>query len=169
MSSDAPVKEEIPVPFPDIDGTAARVIEAELAKGTDAHSVLRALATAGLCVIPREPPDGLLVSMALRLDHGLLAPQTQIAKLREGATLGDILETPEQMQRRVQMRLSNMRKVYEEVSGTGFYSWEREPHYQEMRTHCIDAMTLFQAGGERSATSTSAQEDGSADTSRPAM
>ena len=59
-------------------------------------------------VLPEQPPLSLLVSMALRVNHGF--------------GLDDI--------RSQQVQLSDMRKVYEEVSGQGFYRRERAELYR---------------------------------------
>lgn len=71
-----------------------------------------------------EPSEGLLMSMALRLDHGLGCPgyYDQPMLARDGVTHAQ----------RVEAALSRMRKVYEEIVGRGFYSPEREEEYRAM-------------------------------------
>lgn len=60
--------------------------------------------------IPAEPPLELLVSMAVRFDHGfgLLSHRTQ------------------------QMRIGQMRQLYEEIAGTGFFHESRKAFYLGM-------------------------------------
>lgn len=61
-----------------------------------------------MTTIPEFPPLALLVSMALRVNHGF--------------ALDD--------ERSQQVQLADMRKVYEEVSGHGFYSLDRTEYYR---------------------------------------
>lgn len=71
--------------------------------------------------LPKEPPIGLLMSMALRLDHGLGCP---------GYYDQEFLAMPGVSHaRRVEVALENMRKVYEEIVGEGFYRPELEHNY----------------------------------------
>ena len=63
-------------------------------------------------VVPREPTEGLLVSMALRLNHGFGLDSEQSRK----------------------SQVTSMRQVYEEISGAGFYKVEREIDYKAMIT-----------------------------------
>lgn len=60
--------------------------------------------------VPREPTHGLLVSMAMRLNHGYGM---------------DSLESRG-------WQIVSMRQVYEEIAGTGFYKPEREKEYAAM-------------------------------------
>jgi hypothetical protein len=60
--------------------------------------------------LPKEPPMELLVSMAMRVNHGF--------------GLDDA--------RSQEVQISDMRKVYEEVSGHGFYSEEVKGRYSAM-------------------------------------
>lgn len=73
-------------------------------------------------IVPLEPTPGLLVSMALRDDHGFLAagPDETDAPLACGPT-----------QAARESRLRDMVKVHEEVVGTGFYGPKREAFYVE--------------------------------------
>ena len=70
----------------------------------------------GKALVPIEPPPGLLMSMAIRSDHGLGIPgyydQPLLIKANYGVTHARLLE----------LALSEMRKIHEEVVGTGFYS-----------------------------------------------
>lgn len=71
--------------------------------------------------LPKEPPIGLLMSMALRLDHALGCP---------GYYDQEFLAMPGVSHaRRVEVALENMRKLYEEVTGQGFYRPEIEDKY----------------------------------------
>ena len=70
--------------------------------------------------LPKEPPLGLLMSMALRYDHGLGCPEYY-----------DMFGEGEHV-KRLESTLTTMRQLYEEVSGYGFYSPEREEFYTDM-------------------------------------
>ncbi|WP_018234256.1 hypothetical protein [Thioalkalivibrio thiocyanodenitrificans] len=73
------------------------------------------------CVaLSEEPLKGLLMSMALRYDHGLGCPGYYDQLYGEG-----------EHQRRLDAALSLMRQIYEEVSGHGFYRPELEERYLE--------------------------------------
>lgn len=65
-------------------------------------------------VVPIEPPRGLLVSMALRADHGLFAPSQF-----DGVSTA----------RKLAAALSSARQQHEEVVGKGFWSPERDASY----------------------------------------
>lgn len=79
----------------------------------------------------KEPPPGLLVSIALRLDHGLFMPNILTG------------ETEEQHQRRIEVALQDARRAWEECSGNGFYSPEREAGYLAIRKDGIHALDLM--------------------------
>lgn len=65
--------------------------------------------------LPDEPPSGLLMSMAIRFDHGLGLPgYYDAAPFRSPGQ-------PSHAQR-LDATLRTMRQLYEEVSGYGFYS-----------------------------------------------
>lgn len=70
--------------------------------------------------LPKEPPLGLLVSMAIRNDHGLGVPGYY-----------DQFE-PGSHRKRMDAALSEMRKLYEEVSGYGFYQPEKDEYYESL-------------------------------------
>lgn len=76
--------------------------------------------------LPKDPPPGLLMSMAIRYDHALGCPgyYDGIKELlgRDGPTHAQ----------RLASTLTQMRQLYEEVSGHGFYSPEREAEYAAM-------------------------------------
>lgn len=71
--------------------------------------------------IPTIPSTGLLMSMAIRYDHGLGVPGYY-----------DMLLGPGEHQKKVKAALALMAKLYEEVSGQGFYHPDREDHYQAL-------------------------------------
>ena len=76
-------------------------------------------------IVPVEPSRELLMSMALRLDHGLGCPgyyDQPIFGSGVGVTHAQRLESA----------LSDMRKVYEEVTGQGFYSPANAERYSAM-------------------------------------
>lgn len=64
-----------------------------------------------------EPPYGLLVSIALRLDHSLFL-RSEISG-----------ETEEEHKRRIEIALLDARRAWEECTGHGFYRPEREAEY----------------------------------------
>ena len=72
--------------------------------------------------MPKEPPPGLLMSMAIRFDHGLGVP---------GYYDQEWFHRPGQPSHaaRVEATLTMMRQLYEEVSGHGFYSRAKEAEY----------------------------------------
>ena len=77
----------------------------------------------GYALVPIKPSPGLLMSMAIRSDHGLGVPgyydTALMLKGGHGITHA----------RRVECALSDMRKLHEEVVGVGFYSAEKEAEY----------------------------------------
>jgi hypothetical protein len=74
--------------------------------------------------LPREAPLGLLVSMAIRFDHGLGVPGYYDAPVFDVEGVGHA--------KRLRATISAMRQLYEEVSGHGFYSPEKEASYAAM-------------------------------------
>lgn len=71
--------------------------------------------------IPAEPPKALLMSMALRLDHGLGCPGYYDTALLGGQ--------PGVHAMRIEAAMRDMGKVYEEVVGRGFYCEKRAEWY----------------------------------------
>lgn len=67
--------------------------------------------------LPKEPPIGLLMSIAIRLDHGLGIPGYY-----------DQFE-PGGHEIKLKLALSDARRAYEEISGQGFYRPERDTQY----------------------------------------
>lgn len=128
-----------------VRAAVARQLERELAKtlneskqGWDAYyalrkqvaedkypgmtNVVRELALKeGYVSVPREPSEGLLMSIALRLDHGLGMPGYY-----------DQLGKPGDHKRRLEMTIADARRAYEEITGTGFWSKERDEDYKAM-------------------------------------
>jgi hypothetical protein len=82
----------------------------------------------------KVPPRGLLLSIALRLDHSLLAP----VWFKAGSP------PAEDRRRRIEMALSDARKVWEEVTGHGFWRPENNEDYEAMEQEGISADTLFE-------------------------
>lgn len=80
----------------------------------------------GKVLVPVEPSAGLLMSMAIRSDHALGCPgyydQKGLGRPNNGVSHARMLECA----------LGDMRKLHEEVVGTGFYSPEKESDYQAM-------------------------------------
>lgn len=85
---------------------------------------LKAMEEAGFVMVPVEPTDELLMSMAVRYDHALAVPgyYDQPILARPGVTHAKMLDAT----------LTSMRQVHEEVVGTGFYSTETAPRYRAM-------------------------------------
>jgi hypothetical protein len=69
-----------------------------------------------MVAIPKTPTPGILMSMALRVDHGLGCP-------------GYYDQFNVSHARRLEVALSDARKQYEEIAGTGFYHIDREEYY----------------------------------------
>jgi hypothetical protein len=77
--------------------------------------------------MPKEPPPGLLMSMAIRFDHGLGVPG-HYDQFRALAVICDMPPGPTHAER-LESTLRTMRQLYEEVSGYGFYSKAQEAEY----------------------------------------
>lgn len=79
----------------------------------------------------RQPPLGLLMSMAIRYDHGLAMPgyYDHINNLLGQGKKIDGLPTHAQ---RLESTLRTMRQLWEEVAGDGFYSPEKDERYAAM-------------------------------------
>ncbi len=76
----------------------------------------------GMVLVPADPSPGLLMSMAIRYDHGLGCPGYYDASFfaqTNGFT----------HQQRLESVLREMRKLHEEVVGSGFYSPEKDASY----------------------------------------
>jgi hypothetical protein len=87
----------------------------------DAEAALAAIRAAGWAVVPVEPTDGLLMSMALRADHALgCSGYYDVPGGKPWQTHA----------RRLEMAISEARKQHEEVVGTGFYNPEHEDTYR---------------------------------------
>jgi hypothetical protein len=75
-----------------------------------------------MVAIPKTPTPGILMSMALRVDHGLGCP----GYYDQFNVTGEAWRSHA---RRLEVALSDARKQYEEIAGTGFYSKDREDYY----------------------------------------
>ncbi len=64
-------------------------------------------------LVPVEPPEALLRSMAIRYDHGLAVPGYYDQPIFGAENVGHA--------RRMESTLTTMRQLYEEVVGKGFY------------------------------------------------
>jgi len=73
--------------------------------------------------LPEEPPIGLLMSMAIRYDHALMSPDYY-----DQSIFGEDVEKGNH-EKILRATLATMRQLYEEVSGHGFYSPEKEEEY----------------------------------------
>jgi hypothetical protein len=80
----------------------------------------------GMVLVPVAPTPGLLMSMAIRHDHGLGVPGYYDQPLMQRANHGV------SHARMVECALSDMRKIYEEVVGSGFFSSAKEADYAAM-------------------------------------
>lgn len=85
-------------------------------------TALRSFMDGGWRLVPVKPTDGLLMSMAMRWDHGLGCPGYYDQPFFSGQ--------PSHAQR-LRVALSSMRQLHEEVVGSGFYSADREGFYLE--------------------------------------
>lgn len=63
--------------------------------------------------LPKDPPPGLLWSMALRLRHDFGIDADDTSPMACGFT-------PEERE----AMLRDMRRLYDEVAGSGFFQWE---------------------------------------------
>jgi hypothetical protein len=70
-------------------------------------------------VIPKNPSDGLLMSIAIRLDHALGMPGYY--DRQPGVRYSHA--------RALEMALSDARRAHEEITGEGFYTPNREEFY----------------------------------------
>lgn len=91
----------------------------ERAQVEASKSQVKRIAALSTAALPKEPPPGLLMSMALRLDHSLAVP-------------ADCLPIKPPREERLRQALADARRCYEEVCGTGFYKPEREAVYAAM-------------------------------------
>lgn len=86
--------------------------------------------------LPKEPPPGLLTSMAIRSDHGLGVPGYYDELATMGLTVAGVSHA-----KRMEATLRVMRQLYEEVSGHGFYSPEKEADYAAMIPPALSDLT----------------------------
>ena len=71
--------------------------------------------------LPVNPPKGLLVSMAMRMDHSFGLEQQEMIGFKVGLSKNEKIQL-----------LKDMRRVYEEIIGTGFYKGNSEEKYASM-------------------------------------
>lgn len=81
-------------------------------------------APSGFVMIPVKPPKALLVSMAIRSDHGLGVPGYYDQKILGGNGVSH--------EKQFEAAIREMAQVYEEVTGEGFYSQSREQQYLDI-------------------------------------
>ena len=80
--------------------------------------------------LPKRPPPGLLMSMAVRNDHAIGAPgyyDQPMFQRRPHAT---------SHRARLDLAISEMEKLYEEVAGYGFYQPQKEEEYARKLEEC---------------------------------
>lgn len=85
----------------------------------------------GMALVPVKPTRGLLISMAIRSDHGLGIPG-YYDEMREHLPADHPMKSVTHAQR-MQSTMNSMRQLHEEVVGTGFYKPEREASYAGMQ------------------------------------
>lgn len=104
--------------IPDSDGYVRNV-----------KAILSELSAAGFVIVPETPSDGLLISMAIRYDHGLGVSGYYDQQIfgASGCSHADRLEST----------VRTMRKLHEEVVGTGFYKPEREQEYAMLKARPV--------------------------------
>lgn len=86
---------------------------------------LAQLPTLGHAIVPKEPAEDLLISMAVRSDHGLGVPGYYDQPIFGGEGVGH--------QKRLEAAVREMRQLHEEVVGNGFHSPERAGMYIKLR------------------------------------
>lgn len=94
----------------------------EWAGPADRKDAVKAPAPASLVAIPREPSEGVLMSIAIRLDHGLGVPGFYDQELFAASGVTHA--------RRLQVAIDDARRAYEEVAGSGFYRPDLEDWYR---------------------------------------
>jgi len=88
----------------------------------DASAILKVITDLGFAVVPEKPSRGLLISMALRMDHAFCAPEQSLFGMSVFGHTNDYRESV----------LTTLRQAYEEVVGKGFYHPDGEEHYRSM-------------------------------------
>ena len=91
----------------------------------DMQAATAAAVPPGHVVVPVEPTIGRLMSMAIRDDHGLGVPGFYD---NLSFTAGGPYWPPHQQ--RIEAAIARMRQLYEEATGQGFYTPEREDEYR---------------------------------------
>lgn len=100
---------------------------------TRLKAIIEGQIPSGYVLLPVQPSKGLLMSMAIRNDHGFGVPgyYDTINNLTPGAGTHD---------ERLKRALDSMRQLYAEVVGEGFYSPEREVHYNEIYQRSVEPL-----------------------------
>jgi len=96
--------------------------------------------------VVKDPPPGLLMSMAIRFDHGLGCPGYYDQPFFSGG------DQPTHAQR-LKSTLGQMRQLWEEVVGQGFYRPEREAEYAAKAVDQGPAVPALQAQSDEAPTS----------------
>ncbi len=86
--------------------------------------------------LPKEPPEGLLMSMAVRSNHGL-GVDGHYDQFGEG-----------EHKRRLEATIREMRQLYEEVSGHGFFDWSAIPT-ESPDTRCENGSHTWKCSEEK--------------------
>lgn len=109
--------------------------------------------------VPKEPRLGLLMSMAVRFDHGLAAPghYDGIRRMSNGDP-----HLPSHAQR-LASTLRVMRQLYEEVSGQGFYSLATDDRYVQWAQNGLKPDTASALDAPAQTTTVAATQAGADD------
>lgn len=83
---------------------------------------------------PDQPSLGLLMSMAIRSDHGLAIPGHYDQPVFQSGTMAGVTH-----KRRLEVALGSMRQMWEEVTGNGFYSPEKDAGYEKSARNILGA------------------------------
>jgi len=94
-------------------------------QGRAAITALRAAIEQGVVVMPKEPTDECLHSMAVRYDHGLGMDGYY------DNSIFDKSPTPNKHAQRLESTKRTMNQLYEEATGQGFYKLPPAPITQE--------------------------------------
>jgi Lar family restriction alleviation protein len=108
--------------------------------GASGASPADATVPEGYALVPLEPSPGLLMSMAVRSDHGLGCPGYYDQGIFGGEGIGHA--------RRLECALAEMRKLHEEVVGAGFYSGRREGFYTALAAETEKASQAQSTGAQ---------------------
>lgn len=93
--------------------------------------------------LTKEPSEGLLVSMAIRYDHGLGVPGYYDQAMFSASGISHA--------QRMASTISTMRQLYEEAMGQGFYKPEDEEGYRQLLEELRGNSSVTRAGNHPSA------------------